>query len=242
MSARSCRVEVALPRIANAWLLSDAEGRRFLIDTGHRLERQALAMSLRRAGVQRGGLTAVLLTHRHSDHAGNAAWLRSELSCPVICHAADAATLSGHEPRPRLAGRGLGAIHDALCRVEDAFPARSPVDDVYDEGSWRWGFEVIPVAGHTAGSALLLHEPSGTLFTGDAILAGAPVQRLHTRLSLAIPAYSVDVRACHRATLAFLAEQRPLRTLCAGHGPQVSQRLPELLDRLRVESAERDRP
>lgn len=225
-------VQLALPRIANTWLFTDAEGRRFLIDTGHRLERQTLAMSLRRAGVRRGGLTAVLLTHRHCDHAGNAAWLRDELSCPVICHAADADTLSGRAPAPKLAGRGAGGIHDALCRFEDAFPARSPVDEVYDEGPWRWGFEVIPVAGHTPGSALLLHEPSGTLFTGDALLAGAPVQRLQTRLSLAIAAYSVDVAACHRATLAFLAQRRPIRTLCAGHGPQVSERLPELLERL----------
>lgn len=241
MPSRSFRVEVALPRIANVWLLSDGEGRRFLVDTGHRLERQALALSLRRAGVERGGLTAVLLTHRHCDHAGNAAWLRRELRCPVICHAADAAPLSGQEPRPRLAGRGLGAIHDVLCRVEDAFPARCLIDDVYGDGSWRWGFHVIPVPGHTAGSALLWHEPSGTLFTGDAILAGAPVQRLHARLSLAIPAYSEDVLACHRATLAFLAERRPIRTLCAGHGPRVSERLPALFDRLREQSAERQR-
>ena len=229
MSGRaSHRVSLQSPRIANSWLLSDGQGHTFLVDTGHRVERRSLAYSLRRAGIRRGGLTAVLLTHRHSDHAGNAAWLRDELRCPVICHADDAVTLGGREPAPRLARRGANAAYDALCRVEDRFPARSPVDEVYDAGSWRGGFEVIPVAGHTRGSTLLLHEPSGTFFTGDAVLSGVPVQRLLARLSLAIPGFSEDVEACHRATRAFLREQRPVQTLCAGHGPRVTRKLPEL--------------
>ncbi len=226
-------MRLASPRIANVWLLTDAEGHNFLIDTGHRLERHALARSLRRAGIERGGLTAVLLTHRHSDHAGNAAWLRDELGCGVICHAADAATLSDGAPVARLAGRGANPIVETLCEVEDRFPARSPIDEVYDEGQWRWGFEVIPAAGHTAGSALLFHEPTGSLFTGDALLSGFPVQRFRARLSLAIPAFSEDARACHRAVLAFLAEERPCQTLCAGHGPKLCDRVPELLGRLR---------
>ncbi len=232
MGGASLRVSLQSPRIANTWLFSDGEGHTFLVDTGHRLERRSLAVSLRRAGVRRGELTAVLLTHRHSDHAGNAAWLRDELRCPVICHAADAATLGGTEPAPQLARRGANAAYDALCRVEDRFPARSPVDEVYDEGDWRWGFEVIPVAGHTRGSALLFHEASGTLFTGDALLSGVPVQRLVARLTLAIPGFSEDVDACHRATRSFLREGRPIRTLCAGHGPRVTRRLPELLEAL----------
>ena len=206
------RVKLLTPRISNVWLFTDTEGHRFLVATGHRVERTILAQSLTRAGVVRGSLTAELLTHRHSDHAGNAAWLRDEHRAPVLCHAADAKKLTGNERPARLARRGANAFYDALCHVEDAFPARTSVDDVFDEGSWRWGFSVIPAAGHTEGSSMLLHEPTGTLFTGDAILAGAPVQRL----------------ACHRAVLAFLAEERPVRTLCAGHGPKVRRDLPRL--------------
>lgn len=222
------QLSLTSPRIANSWLFRDAEGRRFLVDTGHRVERGSLQLSLRRAGVGRGDLTAVLLTHRHSDHAGNAAWLRDELRAPVICHPADAVTLAGDARAAPLANRGANLVYDALCRFEDHFPARSAVDDTYDEGPWRWGFEVIPVPGHTSGSSLLFHEPSGTLFTGDAILSGAPVQRWVTRLSLAVPGFSEDVARCHRATRAFLAQERPIRALCAGHGPMVTRRLPEL--------------
>lgn len=227
------KVELILPRVANVWLLEDDERRRFLIDTGYVLERPALAMSLRRAGIGRGDLTAVLLTHRHSDHAGNAAWLRDAYRAPVICHQADAVTLTGDDPPQRLSGRGYDPFHDTLCRIEDAFPAKTAVDEVYDEGDFRWGFRVIHVGGHTRGSCLLLHQPSGTLFTGDALLTGIPVQRFHTRLMLAIAVFSEDVEQCHQATRAFLREEHPVRALCAGHGPKVTGKLPERLRALR---------
>jgi glyoxylase-like metal-dependent hydrolase (beta-lactamase superfamily II) len=220
------------PRIANAWLLRDAEGRSFLIDSGHRVERAALAGSLRRAGITKGKLTALLLTHRHCDHAGNAAWVRDVFRCPVICHAHEASVLSGDDRAEPLGGRGAGWIEDVLCRVEDRFPARTPVDDVFQSGSFRWGFQVIAAAGHTAGSSLLLHEPTGSLFTGDALLSGMPTQRWLTRLTLAIPAFSEDVGACHRAVLDFLRQRPAIRTLCTGHGPAVRHGLKERLDEL----------
>lgn len=228
-SPDKARVRALGPRIANVWLLEDGEGRRILVDSGHRVERRNLATSLRRAGIAPGGLSALLLTHRHSDHAGNAAWVRDTFRCPVLCHEHEAAVLTARESARPLAGRGAGLVDDALCRVEDRFPARTPVDEVFRAGSMRWGFEVIGAAGHTAGSSLLLHEPSGTLFTGDALLAGFPVQRWATRLSLAIPAYSEDVASCHRAVIGFLREPRALRTLCAGHGPIVRHQLREKL-------------
>jgi len=233
MPAReTASVVVASPRISNVWIFADGEGHRFLVDTGHRLERSALASSLRAAGIERGGLTAVLLTHRHSDHAGNAAWVREHWRCPVICHPDDARTLSGMEPASKLARRGATPIHETLCRVEDRFPARSPVDDVLADGESRWGIEVISAKGHTAGSVLLLHAASRTLFTGDALLSGAPVQRFIAKLTLAIPAYSEDVDACHGAVLGFLEQRRSIETLCTGHGPLLRRRVPALLRRL----------
>jgi len=220
-------------RIANVWLLTDDEGRRFLVDTGHRIERRQLARSLLAAGVSRpGDLEAVLLTHRHSDHAGNAAWVRERYRCPVVCHSGDAEALEGSRDPARLSGRGATVLHEALCRLEDRFPARTAVDEVYQDGAWRWGFDVIPVAGHTEGSVLLFHRSTGTLFTGDAVLAGMPAQRLHVYLRLAVAEYSVDAPRCHRAVLAFLRTQPGVRTLCSGHGPALRRGLQARLNRL----------
>lgn len=223
-------------RISNTWLLADGEGRRFLIDTGHPIERPALVAELWRAGVRRrGDLTAVLLTHRHSDHAGNAAWLRERFSCPVVAHPDDAAILDGQAERPSLAGRGARHVHELLCRVEDRLPARTSIDETIDDGETRFGFRASSVAGHTEGSVLLLHEASGALFSGDAIIAGPPVQRLFTRLRFAVPEYSLDVEGCARRARAFLADDPPVRTLCAGHGPMLRDPGPSLA-RLRASS------
>ena len=211
-------------RISNAWLLEDDEGRRFLIDTGHRLERPALVRELRRAGVRGpGDLAAILLTHRHSDHAGNAAWLRERFRCPVVAHPDDGAILDGSARPAPLAGRGAKHVHDVLCKIEDRFPARSAVDEALDDGDARWGFRAVSVSGHTEGSVLLLHEASGALFSGDAILAGFPAQRTFRYVRLAVEEYSLDAAECHRRTRAFLADGPPVRLLCAGHGPMLRE-------------------
>lgn len=230
MQAVDDRIALGPTRVSNTWLLRDAGGRRFLVDTGHRVERRALVRGLARAGVRGpGDLTAILLTHRHSDHAGNAGYLRERFRCPVVCHEADAAPLSGAAERAPLAGRGAMVVHEVLCRVEDRFPARSEVDEVFGETNRRWGFVEVPVPGHTEGSSLLLHEPTGALFSGDAILAGFPVQRTLARLRLAVPEYSLDVERCRAHALDYLATDPEIETLCAGHGPPIRRRVRQRL-------------
>jgi glyoxylase-like metal-dependent hydrolase (beta-lactamase superfamily II) len=223
----------SLMRISNAWLF-EVGGRKVLVDTGHALERPLLQFSLWRAGIRRkGDLAQVILTHRHSDHAGNAAWLRRTFDCEVACHVADADALSGRSPPPSMANRG-GAFHEeVLCRVEDRFPARCEVDEAFAEGPWKQGFRVIHVPGHTQGSAMLHHEPTGTLFAGDAILAGIPPLRFFEYPRLARPGFSDDVLQCHREVLRYLADLPPTDALCSGHGPPITRNTAAKLQRLR---------
>src|SRR5512139_3502608 len=83
--------------VSNVFVLDGGPGDRFLVDTGHRLERPMLLAGLRRLPFAPRELTGVLLTHHHSDHAGNAAWLRETFGVPIVAHAADAAVLRGRE-------------------------------------------------------------------------------------------------------------------------------------------------
>ena len=217
---------------SNVWLLTDDQGRRFIVDTGPRAEKFTLRRQLHRAGLRRpGDITAVLLTHRHSDHADNAAWLRSTFGCPVCCHPNDAEILNGlKDPDPLR--RGLGnALDEFLCGVEDARPSRCPVDETFTEGPWKWGFRIIPAFGHTEGSCMLYHEPTETLFSGDVLLAGIPPFRIWEKLGLAKHMYSIDVEQAHRRTLDFLADAPPVRYLCSGHGPFIGNNTARKLER-----------
>jgi glyoxylase-like metal-dependent hydrolase (beta-lactamase superfamily II) len=216
--------------ISNIWLFRDDDGRRWLVDTGHPIERPLLARSLRAAGVDR--LDGILLTHRHSDHAGNAAWLRDRFRCPVACHPDDAPYLDGRLAPPRLARGRAPAPLELLCRIEDRFPARCPVDEVYSPGRWRGDWEIVHAPGHTEGSSLLYHAPTRTLFSGDTLISGIPPLRLLERLSLAVDAFTPDPETCRAKVRDFLRALPPVRTLCAGHGPAVTRRVEEKLRRL----------
>lgn len=227
-----------LPRISNVWLL-EFEGSRFLVDTGHLVERPLLMAELFAAGIrQRGDLTAILLTHRHSDHAGNAAWLREHYGAAILCHPDDAAVLDGTLDAARLSGRRAPLWADVLCRIEDLMPARLSVDGTYRDGRWQWGFDVVPVPGHTEGSCLLYHEPSATLFSGDAILAGPPPLRAIEWISLADAAFSEDVERCHAEVRRFLLAMPPVEWLCSGHGPAVTKDVRKKLLALGPEKAD----
>lgn len=221
-------------RVSNVWLLEDSRGRRFLVDTGHPAERLALRWHLWRAGVRRqGDLTGVILTHRHSDHAGNAAWLRRTFDCPVSCHAGDAPFLTGERRPPRLASADTPLWARLLCGIEDRFPARVDVDDVFEAGDELFGFRVFHTPGHTPGSVILHHEQSGALFSGDTILTGPPPVRFIERVALCFDEFSEDAGRAHRAARAFLNHLPETELLCSGHGPALRSGVTERLERLR---------
>jgi glyoxylase-like metal-dependent hydrolase (beta-lactamase superfamily II) len=223
------------PRVSNCWLFTDTSGKRFLIDTGYTLEKSALRASLRAAGVQEANdLAGVLLTHRHSDHAGNAAWLRDTFKCPVFCHPDDAPFLRGERTPPRMSGTGKPVFYELLCRIEDRYPSRCTIDGVYEEGRWLWGFRVVPAPGHTEGSVMLFHEETATLFSGDVILAGYGPIRAIEKVRLADRHFTPDLERCQVSVRAFLREMPPVDTLCSGHGPVVHKGVREKLRALWV--------
>lgn len=223
---------------SNVWLLElPTQGKRVLIDTGHSLERIGLLGALWKAGVRmKGDLHGVLLTHRHSDHAGNAAWLRKHFGAPVFCQEKDAAYLQGTKT-PSALQRGVAPFYkEWLCGLEDKYPATTEVDDVFTEGLWKWDLRVHSVPGHTEGSVMIHHEKTATLFSGDSILVGFPGNRKSKTLRIADPDFSEEPEGALRSVKRYLQNLPPTEILCSGHGPimdeQTFQKLKKLLNSL----------
>jgi glyoxylase-like metal-dependent hydrolase (beta-lactamase superfamily II) len=207
-------------RISNVFLLDGARGDRWLVDTGHWSERATLLWELRRAGLRPGELTGVLLTHRHSDHAGNAAFLQRRYGVEIYAHRDDAAVLEGTAPRPRLRPEpGATPFARLFAHVENLLPAASlRVDHALDGGETVAGLEVHAVPGHTDGSVFYRHDTTSSLLSGDTLLAALPPLTIIQGMVLPYPAYAHDLGQAYASLRSFHDRGFRYDNLLAGHG------------------------
>ncbi len=204
--------------VSNVFVLDGGPGDRWVIDTGHRLERRMLLAGLRATGLSPSDLSGVLLTHRHSDHAGNAAYLRRTFGWRVLAHREDAAVLEGRAEKPPLHPRSGDRIAWAFAHFENHTTTRVPVDRALDDGDTVGSLEVHHVPGHTAGSVLYRHAGSSSLLSGDTLLAAVPPLTIVQRMCLPHPDFADDVARALASLGSFHAAGFPYENLLAGHG------------------------
>jgi glyoxylase-like metal-dependent hydrolase (beta-lactamase superfamily II) len=208
-------------RIANAYLIDGGPGARWLVDTGHAAERAALLWSLHRAGLRPSDLSGAVLTHRHSDHAGNAAFLQRR-GVKIFAHRADAEVLAGRANRHRLQGdENSPWMARVFASMENLMPAQLEVDAALEHGEVVAGLEVHLVAGHTEGSLFLRHQQAKALFSGDTLLNAVPPLTWEQRLCLPYGTFCVDREQALRGLAAFHRQGTPYEALMPGHGPVV---------------------
>jgi glyoxylase-like metal-dependent hydrolase (beta-lactamase superfamily II) len=121
----------------------------FVVDPGP--DDQSHLDTVSAAVERRGGLAAIVLTHRHSDHAGAVAGLRARFPAPLA--AAPEPTAAGVFEEPATSGLAL----DVTLLDGDRFGP----------------FETIETPGHSPDSISLLRE--GVLFCGDTVLGEGSV-------------------------------------------------------------------
>ena len=209
--------------ISNVWLLPSTPAGPVLVDTGHRLLWPTIRLGLRQAGFRPEDLAAVLLTHRHSDHAGNAARLAWRHGVPVYAHAMDAQVLAGQRRRPAM--EPAPGVSGFMCWMENSWPARWLRARPVEHGDEIAGLTVHWVPGHTAGSIFLHHEETGTLFTGDTLLSARPPLIIPQGLTLAYPPFCEDHAQALEYLGKFLAQGNKIRRLCPGHGQVLEREL-----------------
>jgi glyoxylase-like metal-dependent hydrolase (beta-lactamase superfamily II) len=167
-----------LESVYTNWYLLAEGGRLTVLDAGLAGDWRGFTSALSRLGHTPADIDAVLITHHHRDHAGNAERLRLA-GAPVFSHPADARYLRGEK---HLSNRGMGRFLRRpwyaaymLRYVAKGITRTPPVarlDDLADgevlevPGSPR----VVHAPGHTAGSCALLVEGQSLLFSGDALV------------------------------------------------------------------------
>lgn len=144
-----------------------------LVDAGSWGELARLEAELARAGIAWKDVSALIVTHAHSDHAGLAAEIRRRSGAPIVLGRGDApmARAGRHDD---LQPTNFTAAMLKRFAIDPTFEAFEP--DVLVDAEQRldrWGVagRVVPMPGHTPGS-LVIELDDGRSFVGDMILGG----------------------------------------------------------------------
>lgn len=138
-----------------------------LLDAGFPGDAGRIRRVMARAGVGPREVRAILLTHGHIDHAGNAAELQAWTGAPIYAHAAEQAHLDGVY---RYAGASrVCGILEAAGRAVTRY-RRAKIDVAISDGDYLpfWGgLRVVHLPGHTIGHCGFYSERHDLLFSGD---------------------------------------------------------------------------
>ena len=200
----------------------------FLVDSGTRRDRTAILQSLKLLGLRAQNCRAVLLTHAHPDHAGNAAFFaRRGARLFVHCNEREfLETQRTYIPRLPRALTPLGWLQSAMFSLGEIF---WPVQRVLASDVWRGeetvatpcgDWRVLETPGHTRGHVSLFRESDGALLSGDAILNVVPFV-METGLAVPTAIFNSDSKQA-RASARLLCAL-PVQILLAGHGPPLRE-------------------
>lgn len=154
----------------NSFAFVEDDGSVTLVDCGLKRAPARIVAGLRAIGRHPGDVRRIVLTHAHSDHAGGAADMSARTGAPVAVHETDAEYVERGETPALDPSIWSGRLMTRLGR--GGFPPvavgeRLTDGQVLDVGG---GLRVVATPGHTPGHISLLHEPTATLITGDALI------------------------------------------------------------------------
>lgn len=211
----------------NVYFLGGKWKRWVLVDTGLPLT----SALVKQRAAQRYGADrppeAIILTHGHFDHAGNALTLAREWDVPVYAHSLELPYLTGrsdYPPQDPTVGGAFGLMSRAFPHsgIDLGEHVRALPDDGTVPGApdWRWLF----TPGHTAGHVSLFRGRDGALIAGDALATvnqDSALSMFNLRSEFSVPPAPLTTDwSAARASVERLADLRPY-TIGAGHGSPV---------------------
>jgi glyoxylase-like metal-dependent hydrolase (beta-lactamase superfamily II) len=164
--------------VANFYVIEES-GKLVLVDAGAPKDWSLLGQLVQQLGAGLGDLDAVLLTHAHTDHTGFAEQARATTGARVWVHQADVEMARTGKVGPRDGKTSAYLLRAAFWRTALVLGRRGatkiiPIREVSAFGDGErldvpGKPRVVHAPGHTDGSAAILLEDRGILFTGDVL-------------------------------------------------------------------------
>lgn len=144
-----------------------------LIDSGSKKKQKQLEKELVKAGCERGKLKLIILTHGHSDHVGNAAYLREKYDAKIAMHKGDSKMVREGDMFADTRAGTLVKVIISIMKLLGLSSFQKFIPDIYleqnqDLSSYGLNALVIHTPGHSKGSISLLTDEKD-LFCGDLI-------------------------------------------------------------------------
>ena len=163
------------PARCNIFIVS-SNNRSVMVDTGISFDRHRIEHALERKGIVP---EAVVLTHTHFDHVGNAAWLAHEYGAEIIVQEDENETLArGDSPIPEGTykfTKGVVSLGRRIAPVlkYDPCTADHVFKETFDLLRFGIGGYIIHTPGHSPGGATVVID-NAVAIAGDSIIGTGP--------------------------------------------------------------------
>lgn len=201
---------LTIPAGCNCYLLTVGE-QHLLIDAGMAGQAAKIERILSQNGIAMEQIKALLLTHGHADHIGNAAIFQKKYAIPVVIHEKDVALIANPVAQEMKATHPIGRLIKGVGKWSARRnPAGTFTPDIVitaqETNRLGFGETIVPLPGHTRGSMVILF-PGGECFVGDLLM----------NLTGPHAAYLYEDAAALKESVKAV-EQLAVKTLYYGHG------------------------
>jgi len=156
-------------RGSNVFLVAADDGQLALVDTGFASSTPAILREITALGAT---VSAILLTHKHRDHAGSAAELQRQLGARIYAGRGDCFERNGRLYLRSTVGRThVGRFVAGSVRRARGGAAIAVDVPITSDTEILPGIRAVPAPGHTPGSCCFIVDRLGAAFVGDLVIS-----------------------------------------------------------------------